>query len=79
MDATLDCTVWCCPQEPAVWSRRGVAEKMAEFETLDSPWISTRQIAGQLDVPTRTLHQRRHDSFNLSHTGVVYKWVLVTS
>ena len=56
MDATLDCTARCCPQEPPAWSRRGVAEKMAQFETLDSPWTSSRQIAGQLDVPARTLH-----------------------
>ena len=56
MDATLDCTATCCPQEPPTWSRRGVAEKMAQFTTLDSPWLSCRQIAGQLDVPARTLH-----------------------
>ena len=56
MDATLDCTVTGCPQEPPAWSRRGVAEKMAQFETLDSPWTSRRRIAGQLDVPPRTLH-----------------------
>ena len=28
---------------------------MAEFERLDSPWTSSRQIAGQLEVPPRTL------------------------
>lgn len=60
MDATLDCTVRCYPEEPAVWSRRGVAEKMAQFETLDSPWTSPRQIAGHLDVPARTLHYWIH-------------------
>lgn len=56
MDATLDCTAQGCPQEPSVRSRRGVAEKMAQFATLDSPWTSPRRIAGQLDVPARTLH-----------------------
>jgi hypothetical protein len=29
---------------------------MAQFKTLDSPWTSCRQIAGQLGVPPRTLH-----------------------
>jgi hypothetical protein len=29
---------------------------MAQFEAMDSPWTSRRQIAGQLDVPARTLH-----------------------
>jgi len=56
MDATLDCIAQCRPREPSVWSRRGVAEKMAQFATLDSPWTSPRQIAGQLHVPARTLH-----------------------
>jgi hypothetical protein len=56
MDATLDCTARGCPQEPSTRSRRGVAEKMAEFESLDSPWTSPRRIADQLEVPARTLH-----------------------
>jgi Family of unknown function (DUF6399) len=56
MSAVLDYTVPACPQESPTWSRRGVAEKMALFETLDSPWTSCRQIAGQLEVPPRTLH-----------------------
>ncbi len=56
MDATLDCTVSACRSESPTWSRRGVAEKMAQFEALDSPWTSCRQIAGQLGVPPRTLH-----------------------
>ena len=41
MDATLDCTARCCPKEPAARSRRGVAEKIVQFDTLDSPWTST--------------------------------------
>ncbi len=55
VDAVLDCTVASCPQEPPLLSRRGVAEKMAQFEALDSPWTSHRRIAGELDVPPRTL------------------------
>jgi hypothetical protein len=60
MDATLDYTTRCFPQEPTAWSRGGVAEKMAQFEALDSPWTSQHQIAGQLDVPARTLHYWIH-------------------
>lgn len=60
MDATLDCTARCCPQEPPTRSRRGVAQKMAQFQTLDSPWTSARQIAGQLDLPARTLYYWIH-------------------
>jgi hypothetical protein len=60
MDATLDCIAQRCPLEPPTWSRRGVAEKLAEFDTLDSPWTSSRQIAGQLNVPARTLHHWVH-------------------
>jgi hypothetical protein len=33
---------------------------MAQFEALDSPWISASQIASQLDVPARTLHYWIH-------------------
>ena len=43
----------------------GVAEKMAQFETLDSPWTSPRQIAGHLDVQTRTLHYWIHREWAL--------------
>ena len=40
MDATLDFVPFnAVREEPAVWSRRGVAEKMAWFETLDSPCL----------------------------------------
>jgi len=60
MDATLDYTTRCFPQEPTAWSRGGVSEKMAQFEALDSPWMSASQIAGQLDVPARTLHYWIH-------------------
>jgi len=65
MDATLDCTARCCPWEPPAWSRRGVAEKIAQFNTLDSPWTSARQIAGQLHVPVRTLHHWIHREWAL--------------
>jgi len=34
-----------------------MAEILVQFDTLDSPWTSCRRIAGQLDVPTRTLHR----------------------
>ena len=56
MSATLDCTAQVCPRKTAATSRREVAEKIAQFDTLDSPWTSCRQIAGQLDVPARTLY-----------------------
>jgi hypothetical protein len=56
MGTALDCTVECCPKESPALSRRGVAEKIVQFDTLDSPWTSCRRIAGQLDVPARTLH-----------------------
>jgi len=60
MGATLDCTVRCCPKESPALSRREVAEKIVQFDTLDSPWTSSRRIAGQLDVPVRTLHYWVH-------------------
>jgi hypothetical protein len=56
MSAAFDCTTRCCPKEPLAQSRRGVAEKIAQFDTLNSPWTSCRRIAGQLEVPARTLH-----------------------
>jgi hypothetical protein len=56
MSATLDCTPRGCPAKPSTSSCRRAAEKTAQFDTLDSPWTSCRQIAGQLDVPARTLH-----------------------
>jgi hypothetical protein len=63
MSATLDCTDRSCPKEPLAQSRRGVAEKIAQFDRLASPWTSCRQIAGQLEVPPRTLlhwvHRKR--------------------
>jgi hypothetical protein len=65
MDAAFDCTARCCQQESSLWSRRGVAEKVAQFDTLDSPWTSTRQIAGQLHVPARTLHHWIHREWAL--------------
>lgn len=60
MDAALDCTVSASLRESSTWPRRGVAVKMAQFEVLDSPWTSCRQIADQLDVPPRTLHYWVH-------------------
>ena len=56
MSAMLDCTERCYPRESAAPSRREVAEIIVQFDTLDSPWTSCRQIAGQLNVPARTLH-----------------------
>ena len=56
MDATSNCTAPCCPQERSVRSRRGVANTMAQFKSLHSPWASPRRIAGQLSVPARTLN-----------------------
>jgi hypothetical protein len=56
MSATLNFTAQACPQKPATLSRREVAEKIAGFDALDSPWTSCRHIAGQLDVPPRTLY-----------------------
>jgi hypothetical protein len=60
MSATLDCTAQCSPQELPAPSRREVAEKVAQFNTLDSPWTSCRQIAGQLEVSPRTLYHWVH-------------------
>ena len=60
MSAAFDCTARCCPKEPLAQSRRGVAEKIAQFDTLSSPWTSCRRIAGQLEVPARTLHHWVH-------------------
>lgn len=56
MSATLDCIERYCPRKSTAPSRREVAEIIVQFDTLDSPWISCRRIAGQLDVPARTLH-----------------------
>ena len=56
MDATLDCTAPRCTKESPARSRRGVAEKITQFDSLDSPWTSRRRIAGQLGLPARTLH-----------------------
>ncbi len=56
MDAAIHCSTSASTVESFTWSRRGVAEKLAQFEALDSPWTSRRQIAGQLKVPPRTLH-----------------------
>lgn len=55
MDAAIHCSTSDSPVESSTRSRRGVAEKMAQFATLDSPWTSCRKIAGQLEVPARTL------------------------
>ena len=55
MGATVDCTTRASEQEWPVQSRRGVAEKLARFKRLDSPWTSHRQIARQIDVSARTL------------------------
>lgn len=56
MSATLDCTSSPDPKALQCPSRREVAEKMAQFNARNSPWTSRRRIAGQLDVPARTLH-----------------------
>lgn len=52
----LDCTERCYPRESVTLSRREVAEILVQFDTLDSAGTSCRQIAGQLNVPARTLH-----------------------
>jgi hypothetical protein len=64
MSAAPDCTARRDPKTPPahfhrtrdVPSRRKVAEKVVQFHVLDGPWTSRRRIAGQLDVPARTLH-----------------------
>ena len=65
MDAVTHCTDSHSPTERSPWSRRRIAEKLADFQRLDSPWISARQIAQQIDVPDRTLHHwvRRQRTF----------------
>ena len=56
MDAAINYTDPVSTEEQPTWPRLIVAEKLAEFERLDSPWTSCRQIAGQLRVCARTLH-----------------------
>jgi hypothetical protein len=56
VDAIADCTDRHSPKERTPWSRRMIAEKLADYHRRDSPWISSRQIAQQIDVPDRTLH-----------------------
>jgi len=56
VDAIANCTDRHFPKERSSWSRRRIAEKLADFHRRDSPWISSRQIAQQIDVPDRTLH-----------------------
>lgn len=67
MDAIADCADCHSPKQRSPWSRRRIAEKLADFHRRDSPWISSRQIAQQIDVPDRTLHHwvRRHRTFLL--------------
>ena len=55
MDASIDCTARASAQKWPVQSRRGVAEKLEQFKRLDTPFISRREIAQQIDVPERTL------------------------
>jgi hypothetical protein len=55
MDATVHCRDRSTPQEGPRWSRREVAEKLARFGQLDSPWTSCCRIARQIGVPQRTL------------------------
>ena len=44
------------------WARDTVAQKLDDFDKLDSPWTSQSQIAGAINVPRTTLqywlHQR---------------------
>jgi len=60
MDATLDCITSCSPQKRPVSSRWGVAHTMAQFHGMNSPWTSSRRIAGQLPVSARTLNHWIH-------------------
>lgn len=64
MDATINDTSGRSFQERPSRSRRGVAEILGRFEQLDSPWISHRQIAGQLQVACSTLYHwvNRHQA-----------------
>src|SRR5579863_2589549 len=55
MDASIDCTARASTQKWPVQSRRGVAEKLEQFKRLDTPCISRREIAQQIDVSERTL------------------------
>ncbi len=56
MSAKVDCTAESGPKEPLAQARREAAEKIDQFNARSSPWNSCREIAGQLDVPARTLH-----------------------
>src|ERR1700676_4613844 len=55
MDASVDCTARASPQKWPVQSRRGVAEKLGQFKRLDTPFVSRREIAQQIEVSERTL------------------------
>jgi hypothetical protein len=78
MDATVDYTNPITEAEPATWPRIVVAEKLAEFDRLDSPWTSRRQIAAQINVPARTLHhwvgQKRASLRNSSWSPSVHQF-----
>jgi len=41
--------------EACRWGRETVAQKLAQFDQLDSPWTSQSQIASVIDVPRTTL------------------------
>ena len=60
MDATIDCIASHPPQKPSARSRGEIANTMAEAKGLESPWTSWRQIAGELNVPARSLNYWVH-------------------
>ena len=65
MDAKVDCIASPPRQEPSVRCRWEIANTMAQAKGLESPWASSRQIAGELDVPPRTLNYWVHREWNL--------------
>lgn len=57
--------------EACRWGRETVAQKLAHFDELDSPWTSQSQIAGVIDVPRTTLQYWLHQRETLlQNTGL---------
>jgi hypothetical protein len=69
MDATPHCTKRKTPRKRTLWPRRRVAEKLAEFHRLESPWTSCRRIAAKVKVPDRTLRHWTRREWVLRHNS----------
>lgn len=65
MDATVDFIASSSQQKTSPWSRWEAANTMSEFKERESPWTSRRRIAGELNVPPRTLNYWIHREWSL--------------